>query len=42
VAVSALDKTSLFGLLERIEAALPDRKFPDRKNYGSEEGEKTG
>ena len=30
VAVSALDKTSLFGLLEKIEAALPNTNFSGR------------
>ena len=36
VAVSALDKTSLFGLLQKIEASLPDRNFSGRRNYDRE------
>ncbi|HOG13116.1 MAG TPA: GTPase HflX, partial [Smithellaceae bacterium] len=39
VPVSALDKTTLFGLLERIEAALPNTNFSGRGNYDSEAGE---
>jgi len=39
VAVSALDKTSLFGLLQKIEAALPDQNFSGRRNYDREAGE---
>ena len=38
VAVSALDKTSLFGLLEKIEAALPNTNFSGRSFYAREEG----
>jgi GTP-binding protein HflX len=36
VPVSALDKTSLSGLLEKIEAALPNTNFAGRGNYDSE------
>lgn len=39
VAVSAPDKTSLFGLLQKIEAALPDKNFSGRRNYDSEAGD---
>ncbi len=38
VAVSALDKTSLFGLLEKIEAAVPNTNFSGRSFYAREEG----
>lgn len=37
VAVSALDKTSLFVLLEKMEAALPDTNFSGRLFYANEE-----
>jgi GTP-binding protein HflX len=37
VAVSALDRKSLFGLLEKIEAILPDAACSGRENYASEE-----
>lgn len=37
VAVCALDKTSLRGLLEKIEAALPGTDFSGQGNYVSEE-----
>jgi len=37
VAVSALDKTSLFGLLEKIEAALPNTNFSGKSFYAREE-----
>lgn len=36
VAVSALDKKTLFGLLEKIEAALPDAVCSGRENYVTE------
>lgn len=39
VAVSALDKTTLFGLLEKIEAALPDAVCSGRERYDSGETE---
>lgn len=38
VAASALDKTSLFGLLEKIEAALPNTNFSGRVFCAREEG----
>jgi GTP-binding protein HflX len=37
VATSALDKKSLFGLLEKIEQALPDTVCSGQGSYGSEE-----
>ncbi|MEE9912148.1 MAG: GTPase HflX [Deltaproteobacteria bacterium] len=37
VAVSALDKTSLFSLLEKIETALPNTNFSGRSFYAREE-----
>jgi GTP-binding protein HflX len=37
VAASALDKTTLRGLLEKIEAALPTTDFSGRGNYDSEQ-----
>jgi GTP-binding protein HflX len=37
VATSALDKKSLFGLLEKIEQALPDIVCSGQGSYGSEE-----
>ena len=37
VCVSALDKKTLFGLLEKIEAALPDAVCSGRENYATEE-----
>ncbi len=39
VAVSALDKTSLTGLLEKMEAALPNTDFSGRTFYVSEDEE---
>ncbi|MEN6359328.1 MAG: hypothetical protein ABFD59_04610, partial [Smithella sp.] len=36
VAVSARDKKTLFGLLEKIEAALPNTNFSGRGNYVNE------
>ncbi len=37
VAVSALDKKTLWGLLEKIEAALPNAVCSQRENYATEE-----
>jgi GTPase len=39
VAASALDKTSLFDLLEKMEAALPNTDFSGRSFYVREDGE---
>ena len=37
VSVSALDKASLWGLLEKIEAALPGTDFSGRDNYATQD-----